>query len=35
MPVHEVKTAEKNNLEIVSISCMTDDGIFVVFKEKG
>lgn len=26
--------AEKNNLEIVSISCIADDGIFVVFKEK-
>lgn len=26
--------AEKNNLEIISLSCFGDSGIFVAFKEK-
>lgn len=28
------KFAEKNNLEVVSLSCFGDTGIFVAFKEK-
>lgn len=26
--------AEKNNLEVICVSCDRDNGIFVVFKEK-